>query len=157
MGLVFIYLKKAFDTVDHNIICKKLELYGVQHHEFSWFKSYLTNQKQFCRVNGVDSEIEDIEVGVPQGSYFGPLLFFVYINDLLQAVQDSNVSMYSDESSLCYQSNDLTQLNEAINSDLTKLDSWLQGNKLSLNVARTHSMLIFSKQNTVFSRDKMKI
>ena len=67
VGLVFIDLKKVFDTVDHNILCKKLELYGVHHRELSWFKSYLTNRKQFCRVNGVDSEIEDIEVGVPQG------------------------------------------------------------------------------------------
>ena len=62
--LVFIYLKKAFDTVDK----KKLEVYGVQQSELSWFKSYLTNRKQFCRVNGVDSEVGDIEVGVPQGS-----------------------------------------------------------------------------------------
>ena len=146
VGLVFIDLKKAFDTVDHSILCKKLELYGVHHRELSWFKSYLTNRKQFCRVNGVDSEIGDIEVGVPQGSCLGPLLFLVYINDLPQPVLDSNVSMYADDTSLCYQSHDMTRLNEAINSDLTKLDTWLQGNKLSLNAAKTHSMLISSKQ-----------
>ena len=62
VGLVFIDLKKAFDNVDHNILCKKLELYGVHHRELTWFKSYLTNRKQFCRVNGVDSEIEDINL-----------------------------------------------------------------------------------------------
>ena len=112
----------------------------------SWFKSYLRNRKQFCRVNGVDSETGDIEVGVPQGSCLGPLLSLVYINDLPQAVLDSNVSMYADDTSLCYQSHDLTRLNEAINSDLRKLDTWLQGNKLSLNVAKTHSMLISTKQ-----------
>ena len=83
---------------------------------------------------------------MPQGSCLGPLLFLVYINDLPQAVLDSNVSMYADDTSLCYQSHDMTRLNEAINSDLTKLDTWLQGNKLSLNVAKTHSMLISSKQ-----------
>ena len=54
--------------------------------------------------------------------------------------------MYADDTSLCYQSPDLTRLNEAINSDLRKLDSWLQGNKLSLNVAKTHSMLISTKE-----------
>ena len=95
---------------------------------------------------GFHSDIGDIEVGVPQGSCLGPLLFLIYINDLPQAVQDSNVSMYADDTSLCYQSHDLTRLNEAINSDLTKLDTWLQGNKLSLNVAKTHSMLISTKQ-----------
>ena len=65
VGLVFIDLKKAFDTVDHDILCKKLKLYGVQQRELSWFKSYLSNRKQFCRVNGVDSDIGEIEVGVP--------------------------------------------------------------------------------------------
>ena len=121
VGLVFIDLKKAFDTVDHSILCKKLELYGVHHRELSWFKSYLTNRKQFCRVNGVDSEIGDMEIGVPQGSCLGPLLFLVYINDLPQAVLDSNVSMYADDTSLCYQSHDMTRLNEAINPIWTGL------------------------------------
>ena len=131
VGLVFIDLKKAFYTVDHKILCKKLELYGVQQRELAWFKSYLTNRKQFCRVNGVDSEIGDIEVGVPQGSCLGPLLFLIYINDLPLAVRDSTVSMYADDTSLCLQSNDLAQLNEAINNDLKQLETWLQGNKLS--------------------------
>ena len=79
------------------------------------------------RVNGVDSGVGDIKVGVPQASCLGPLLFLVYINDLPQAVQGSSVTMYADDTSLCHQSHDLTQLNEAINSDLTKLETWLQG------------------------------
>ena len=116
VGLVFIDLKKAFDTVDHDIFCKKLAHYGVQHRELSWFKSYLTNRKQFCRVNGVDSDFRDIEVGVPQGSCLGPLLFLIYINDLPQAVRDSTVSMFADDTSICQQSNDLTQLTEALGS-----------------------------------------
>ena len=137
MGLVFIDLKKAFDTVDHNITPRTFLV-----------QSYLSNRKQFCRVNGVDSNIEEIEVGVPQGSCLGPLLFLIYINDLPQAVQASTVSMYADDTSLCHQSNDLTQLEEAINSDLKQLTTWLQGNKLSLNVAKTHSMPISTKAET---------
>ena len=114
---------------------------GIDYHHF-----YLSNRKQFCRVNGVDSNVGEIEVGVPQGSCLGPLLFLIYINDLPQAVQDSSVTMYADDTSLCYQSHDLTQLSEDINSDLKKLVTWLEGNKLSLNVAKTHSMLISTKQ-----------
>ena len=145
VGLVFIDLKKAFDTVDHDILCKKLEYYGIQQRELAWFKSYLSNRKQFSRVNGVDSSIEEINVGVPQGSCLGLLLFLIYINDLPRAVRNSNVSMYADDTSLCHQSRDINQLNEAINDDLTQVEKWLKGNKLSLNVMKTHSMLISTK------------
>ena len=108
VGLAFIDLKKSFDTVDHDILCKKLDAYGVQQRELSWFRSYLSNRNQFCRVNGVDSNVGEIEIGVPQGSCLGPLLFLIYINDLPQAVQDSSVTMYADDTSLCYQPHDLT-------------------------------------------------
>ena len=77
----------------------------------------------------------------------------IYINDLPRAVQGSTVSMYADDTSLCHQSNDITQLNKAINNDLRHLDSWLQGNKLSLNVAKTHSMLITTKQKRNILQD----
>ena len=91
-------------------------------------------------------DVGEIEVGVPQGSCLGPLLFLIYINYLPKAVQGSSVTMYADDTSLFHQSHDLTQLNEAINSDLVKLEIWLRGNKLSLNVAKTQSMLISTKQ-----------
>ena len=146
VGLVFIDLKKAFDTLDHDILCEKLQMYGVQQRELFWFWSYLSNRKQSCRVNGVASEIHDVEVGVPQGSCLGPLLFLIYINDLPLPVQGSTVSMYADDTSLCHQALNMTQLNGAINNDLKQLDAWLQGKKLSLNVTKTHSMLITTKQ-----------
>ena len=136
VGLVSVDLKKAFDTVDHEILCLKLEHYGIKKRGISWFKSYLSDRRQFCRVNGMDSEVRHIETGVPQGSCLGPLLFLIDINDLPQAVQDSVVSMYADVTSLCYRSSDITQLNEAINNDLSTLDTWLQGNNLTLNVAK---------------------
>ena len=101
VGTVFIDLKKAFDTEDHDLLCKTLEHYGAQQRELSWFQSYLSNRRQYCRVGGVDSETGEVEVGVPQGSCLGPLLFLIYINDLPSAVQSSTVSMYADDTSLC--------------------------------------------------------
>ena len=141
-------MKKAFDTVDHDILFEKLHIYGVQQRELSWFRSYLSNRKQFCRVNGVAaSDMQDVEVGVPQGSCLGPLLFLININDRpLAAVQGSTVSMYADDTSLCHQVLNMTQLNGAINNYLKRLNTWLQGNKLSLNVTKTRSMLITTKQ-----------
>ena len=156
VGLAFIDLKKAFDTVDHEILCQKLVHYGVQQRELAWFRSYLCNRKQFCRVNSVSSKIEGIDVGVPKGSCLGPLLFLIYINDLPQAVQNSAVSMDAEDTSLCYQFSDINVLNEAINNDLKQLDTWLQSNKLSLNVAKTNSMLVSTKQkhNILKSRNE---
>ena len=74
---------------------------------------------------------------MPQGSYLGPLLFLVYINDLPRAVKNSTISMYADDKSLYFKSKDLSWLNEALNEDLSRLDAWLISNKLSLNVAKT--------------------
>ena len=121
LGSVFIDLKKAFDAVDHEILCKKLMHYNIRNRELTWFESYLSNRKQFCRVGGIVSKTDHIEVGVPQGSCLGPLLFLIYINDLPSSVQSSMVSMYADDTSLSYKSKNLTQLNEAINDDLKKL------------------------------------
>ena len=75
IGSVFIDLRKAFDTVNHELLCKKLEHYGVVDRNLCWFQSYLSNRKQLCRVNGIDSKTERIEVGAPQGiSRASPLL-----------------------------------------------------------------------------------
>ena len=106
VGLVFIDLRKAFDTVDHSILCQKLQHYGIRKRELSWFKSYLSNRKQFCRVSGADSKVNDETIGVPQGSCLGPLLFLIYINDLPLAITNSNASMYADDTSICYHSHE---------------------------------------------------
>ena len=79
-AMIFIDLKKAFDTVDHQILLDKLT--GITGHARKWFSSYLDNRKQYCRVNGTTSSIENIDIGAPQGSCLGPLLFLLYINDL---------------------------------------------------------------------------
>ena len=160
IGSVFIDLKKAFDTVDQDILCEKLIHNGIRHREIEWFRSYLSNRRQFCRVGGVDSEIDYVKVGVPQGSCLGPLLFLVYVNDLPCCAKNSTVSMYADDTSLSYKSKILTQLNEAINDDLMSLESWLKGNKISLNVAKTHTMLICSKSKQkalINSNEKLDI
>ena len=87
--MVFIDLKIAFDTVDHEILLNKLKEYGIIGLENTWFASYLDNTKQFCRVNGVSSKFDSIDCGVSQGFCLGPLLFLIYINDLPFSVQNS--------------------------------------------------------------------
>ena len=78
--MIFIDLKIAFDTVDHQILLDKMQFYGITGRAHKWFSSYFDNWKQHCSVNGTTSSIENIEIGVPQGSCLGPLLFLLYIN-----------------------------------------------------------------------------
>ena len=109
-GLIFIDLKKAFDTVDHEILLEKIKMYGVTGMEHDWFTSYLDNRKQFCRINGSSSDMKGITCGVPQGSYLGPLLFLIYINDLPFALQKSHVSMYADDTTISLSSKSIADL-----------------------------------------------
>ena len=146
-GLIFIDLKKAFDTVDHEILLEKLKMYGVTGLEHDWFTSYLDNRKQFCRINGSSSDVKGINCGVPQGSCLGPLLFLIYINDLPFSLQKSHVSMYADDTTISLSSKSIGDLQNDLNLDLLKLQDWLHANKLSLNVVKTQSLIIGSGPN----------
>ena len=142
---IFIDLKKAFDTVDHDILLAKLRKYGVENLELTWFTSYLMNRKQFCKVNGVCSNTKDIRCGVPQGSCLGPLLFLIYINDLPFSLKKAKVTMYADDTSISYSSSSLEDVNQTLNSELSHLKKWLLGNKLSLNILKTQALVVGSQ------------
>ena len=104
------------------------------------------NRKQLCRVCGTDSKVNGITIEVPQGLCLWPLLFLININDLPLAVKNSNTSMYADNTSICCYSHEITQLNQAINNNLYKLQKLLKGNQLSLYVVKTRAMSLFTKQ-----------
>ena len=101
---MFIALKKAFDTVDHDILLKKMQEYGISGIEHPWFTSYLQDRRQLCRVNGVSSRIE-------QGSCLGPLLFILYINDLPFCLDNCQVTMYADDTSISFSTRNVSDLN----------------------------------------------
>ena len=144
--MVFVDFKKAFDTVDHEILIKKLRHYGIKNTELKWFCSYLDNNEHCCKVNGKLSNIEYVTCGVPQGSYLGPLMFLLYINDMPYALKCSKVTMYADDTSLAYSAKNVNDIAKVINYELENLRKWLYSNKLSLNVAKTTSMLIDTKK-----------
>ena len=97
---VFIDLQKAFDTVDHKILLKKLEIYGFRGITNDWFSTYLSGRKQYVSVSGVDSNYRDIKHGVPQGSVLGPILFLIYINDLANATIYSRSFNFADDTAI---------------------------------------------------------
>ena len=109
-GVIFLDLKKAFDTVDHAILFKKLSDYWVQGHTAFWFKSYLKDRQQFCVVNGLSSVKIRIVCGVPQGSLLGPVLFLIHINDLPNCLDHSIGRSFADDSNLTFSAVDLSIL-----------------------------------------------
>ena len=118
---MFMNLKKAFDTVDHDILLKRLQKYRVSGIEHAWFTSYLQDRRQLCKVNGVSSRIEEIHCGVPQGSCLGPLLFIVYINDLPFCLENCQVNMYADDTSISFSARSVNDLKVTLNKELDSL------------------------------------
>ena len=133
---IFVDLQEAFDTVEHNILLSKLENYGMHGLANEWFKSYLSNIKQYVSINGYDSNLADVKFGVPQGSVLGPLLFLVYINDLNQALKFCKVHHFADDTNLIHFSKSVNRLNRYVNLDLKNLTYWLNANRVSLNVKK---------------------
>ena len=107
---IFIDLKKAFDTVNHNILLTKLEHYGIRRFLLDWFKSYLTGRKQYVFCNGESSDLNELTCGVPQGSVLGPLLFLIYINDIPNVSDKLSFFLFADDTNIYFESDDLVCL-----------------------------------------------
>ena len=141
---IFIDLKKAFDTVDHSILLKKMEHYGIKNSSNLWFKSYLSDREQFVTINGIESERTKMVCGVPQGSVLGPLLFLLFINDLPNS-NNFLTLLFADDTTFQVSGTNLEQLFELANAELEKSSVWFQANKSTLNVKKT-KYIIFADQ-----------
>ena len=111
---IFVDIQKAFDTVGHDILLSKLEHYGVCGLANEWFKSCLSNRKQYVSINGYDFNLANIKFGVPQGSVLGPLLFLIYINDLNQTLKFSKAHHFADDTNLIHFSRSVHRLNNML-------------------------------------------
>ena len=138
---IFLDLSKAFDTVDHNILLKKLELYGFRGKIYNYLKSYLYNRQQCTKIDNKFSSFLQIKCGVPQGSVLGPLLFLLYVNDLPNASKFKS-TLFADDTNLCISHVDMFQLEKDTNIELKKVDNWMICNKLSVNYMKTCFMII---------------
>ena len=142
---IFLDLEKAFDTVNHSILCDKLNHYGLRGNVNQLIKSYLTNRKQFVSINGKDSEVRNITCGVPQGSSLGPLLFLIYINDFRLCLDKTESGHFADDTFLLYSSKKMKTIEVIINTELKLVTNWLRLNRLSLNETKTELIFFRSK------------
>ena len=145
---ILLDLKKAFDTVDHRILLRKLYAYGIRGALLKWFESYLTSRTQYVAFNGTNSDIHYVKSGVPQGSIFGPLLFILYMNDICSVSKLLFTFLYADDTCVMLSGKDLNDLIAVLNVELISLCDWLKSNKLSLNTQKTFFM--------VFHRARLK-
>ena len=146
-GMILIDLQKAFDTINHDILPKKMASLGFSNHSIKWFQSYLSGRRFRVNIRSNYSSTAKIECGVPQGSILGPLLFLLYVNDMKQAV-DCDLFLYADDSCLVYQHKDVSKIEQNLNKNFSNICDWFVDNKLSIHFGedKTKCILFGTKQ-----------
>lgn len=158
-GCVFIDLKKAFDTVPHNILLSKLHNYGIRGNAYKLIQSYLNNRCQYVDIDGIHSDILINEncFSLPQGSNLGPFLFLVYINDIFSLKLNGTIILFADDAVLTYTHYDKSILQTKLQEDIKKIHEWLLNNRLTLNADKTKYMLIKNNNNANVGDFKLSI
>ena len=145
---MFLDLSKAFDTVNHDILIKKIQHYGFRGKFLNVLKSYLSNRIQCTKINNRSSDFTTVKCGVPQGSILGPLLFLLYINDLPNAT-NMKTTLFADDSNFLTAEKCLMSLQNKVNKEICGIDLWMKSNKLSINYSKTVYMLFSNKKKAI--------
>ena len=141
---VFLDFSKAFDTVNHSILLKKMEHYGTRWVPLQLFTSYLTNRQQYTAMGNTVSSRQAVTCGIPQGSSLGPVLFLTYINDLPNCSSVLTFRIFADDTNVFASVRVLKSLEQLINTELKKVKLWCDANKLSINFSKTNFMIVKS-------------
>lgn len=157
IAITFLDLAKAFDTVDHDILLEKLYRYGIRGKAQILVSSYLKDRLQRVRTNGTYSEYERLDTGVPQGTILGPLLFILYINDLLVSLPEREIISFADDTAVVADEKSWDRVEEKVNCQLQEVSDWLALNKLTLSVDKTVYVTFGSYCNSVPKNIKISI
>lgn len=147
---IFVDLQKAFDTLDHKILLHKLYKYGIRGVAHQWVTSYLKNRSQFVEIANIKSNNCNITCGVPQGSVLGPILFLLYVNDIVSVSQLLRCILFADDTTLFYSGKNIKDVLQIVENEFQK---WFNANRLSLNISKTKFMIFCSKKNKIMCRN----
>lgn len=139
---VFLDLKRAFETIDRERLIRKLKSFGFSTKALTWFEGYLNNRRQRTKVNGHTSNTIPNNLGVPQGSVLGAILFILYINDLPSHLTNVFINLFADDTLIYLHGSNIDELSNRMNAELDKINQWLRLNKLKLNASKTKVMVI---------------
>lgn len=161
---IFCDLSKAFDCVDHSILLKKIEYYGIRNKELQLIESYLQERTQITQVENSKSAPQNIHKGVPQGSILGPFLFLVYINDIPECLKSVNdeIILFADDTSLLFSDKNKDALAQRIKETIDRLSIWFHVNNLSLNVNKSKAICfslrpsVSHEMDVYFGSDKLE-
>ena len=142
VGVIFLDFHKAFDAVSHPVLMEKIEKTGIREALYNWILDYLTNRYQYTEVNGVKLRIRIVEYGVPQGSLLGPRLFKIYVNDLLESVDEGIIYLFTDNTTVYYIGNSIEDVLDGLNQIGEDLNQWSVRNELCINSETTEVMTI---------------
>ena len=154
---IFIDLKKAFDTMNHSVLLKKLDHYGMKDIALQWFDSYLANRQRYVSINGYTSDKLVITHGVPQGSVLDPLLFLIFIYDLPSVSKCLTFYLFADDANIYFESLELSKIEKVVNRERRKVRKWLEANRLALNVDKTNFVIFHSQQRKLTDHTVLKV
>ena len=144
-GMCFLDIRKCFDSINHDILISKLHKYGISKNELKWFKSYLQGRTQVVCHNNKVSDVKEVNIGVPQGTILGPILFLIYVNDLTKAVTNhAQINIFADDVVIYSNHSSIEQLQMNLQDTMTNVNKWYQRNKLCLSLEKCNTMIINS-------------
>ena len=152
---VFLDLSKVFDTLNQSILLNKLKHYGVRDKELSWFKSYFKDKKQRVKYKGFQSDVLNNGIGVAQGSILGPVMYIIYMNDIVKCSNVLNFTLYADDTCVCISDENLNKGIETMNKELIFIHKWLHSNCLTLNTKK--SLYVVLERNRAITNTNNKV